>query len=142
MTPLELYTEALRENRFTQVETVLCIRTKPEPWSYSWTPSWAYCALGVACELYRAQTGIGTWVPMESQALDPLPAGCHGFRISPDSQTLVASLPDAVREWLNLGFPPSKLVEANDDFRWDFQRIATEIANRTLLKSLDKERGK
>lgn len=57
-----------------------------------------YCCLGVACELYRQETGVGEWIENTRN-------GCYEF-VLPDSPRELYYLPDDVRAWL--GFESNK----------------------------------
>lgn len=57
-----------------------------------------YCCLGVACEVYRQETGVGEWIENTRN-------GCYEF-VLPDSPRELYYLPDDVRAWL--GFESNK----------------------------------
>lgn len=65
----------------------------------------AYCCLGVACELYRRETGKGRWTRAEA------------FHLGSVAKT--DWIPPAVQRWLGLAHPAgeydySSLVDLND----------------------------
>ena len=90
-----------------------------------------FCCLGVACDLYAKEVG-GTWV---KEPFD----GSTGFYFMVNGYSSQDNLPMPVVEWLGLntndGFlsPDSSpgvaqsLIELNDNFRFDFKKIADVI---------------
>lgn len=79
-----------------------------------------FCCLGVACEVYRRQTGKGGWMH-------------HSW--TEDGNTKDAYLPDTVREWLGVrtengtyikGDEERTLIDLNDSIR--APKTFTEIA--------------
>ena len=89
-----------------------------------------FCCLGVACDLYSKEVS-GTWVKE--------PDGSTGFYFMVNGYSSQDNLPMPVGEWLGLntndGFliPDSSpgvaqsLIELNDNFRFDFKKIADVI---------------
>lgn len=56
-----------------------------------------HCAQGVACDLYREQTGRGEWQPASS-----LPLKIYEFRTSVRDKFNPLTMPDSVRRWYGL----------------------------------------
>lgn len=56
-----------------------------------------YCCLGVACELYRRETGEGQW----KQYNDYRHGECKMFSV-PKEDECIAGLPHIVKDWLSL----------------------------------------
>lgn len=95
-----------------------------------------FCCLGVACEV-AAEAGIVEWVDLEDES---------GYRAAGSSDhPYNDTLPEVVRNWLGLedvsgetvesqfaddrpdAGSVNTLVELNDEFKWDFRRIAELI---------------
>lgn len=94
-----------------------------------------YCCLGVACELYRKDTGKGKWIKPVAKCED------HRLMFSVNGEGSTTILPPEVRRWLNMktssgslridagdeeGFVGSTLADANDH-GFEFPRIADLI---------------
>lgn len=78
---VKLWLEALRSGEYDQTRGRLHLEND------------GYCCLGVACEVYRKETGQGEW------------SYAHGigwFQPGPDRQAGSAHLPKEVREWLGM----------------------------------------
>lgn len=84
------WVEALRSGEFQQVAG--CLRD---------AGSGAMCCLGVACEVYRRDTGGGEWGGAEFD-------GASRFSVGDDGN--VSYLPDTVRKWLGLADPAGAYV--------------------------------
>src|SRR5690348_11198711 len=54
----------------------------------------AYCCLGVLCELYRLETGLGDWGEDET--------GNHSFLATPTSEPWGGTLCPEVKEWAGI----------------------------------------
>lgn len=102
----KLWVEALRSGRYQQTKK----RLRDED---------GFCCLGVLCEVYREQTGIGQWKDGKY------------FETSRTNDTDGHGLPEAVQEWAGLDDPlPNagayRLYWENDN-RADFPAIAKMI---------------
>lgn len=84
-----------------------------------------YCCLGVACEVWRKETGIGSWKIDKENEED-------AYFVAPSDQK-TGALPWEVRQWLGLdsddgtymtGSGSTSLVAHNDSDGWDFKQIA------------------
>ena len=106
---VQLLVDALRSGKFTQGRMVLRIDQ-------------AYCCLGVACEIYRQETGAGSWQDARQYAKSFVVAG----------EESVTQLPDPVANWYGFGDQNPRLQEfnsaifANDDGR-SFRLIADDF---------------
>lgn len=104
----ELWTGALRSGDYEQGQEALRVAGGEEDGSAD-----TYCCLGVACEVYRKETGEGEWVKRED--------GFWVFRVGgPDDHGYYdqswSGLPHKVAEWY--GVRQSELtVDFNDDRR-------------------------
>lgn len=83
MTPVELWLTALRSGEYQQAR------------GYLHTDE-GYCCLGVACDIYRKETGKGEWAPSNSNDYTPR----YAFVLGCTDQEL--GLPDEVAAWLGL----------------------------------------
>lgn len=115
------WVEALRSGEFTQAQRTL--QTKEQE----------YCCLGVACELYRRETGEGEWIERFDVSLT-------GLYFAPGNKRHGSNsfLPPVVQEWIGLNgaageFDDSDinddsttLAEMNDEGN-TFDQIATVI---------------
>ena len=111
------WVDALRSGKYTQGRKALHKDSK-------------FCCLGVACDLYSKKVS-GTWVKE--------PDGSTGFYFMVNGYSSQDHLPTPVKKWLGLktshGFlgPDSSpgvaqsLIELNDNFRFDFKKIADVI---------------
>lgn len=95
-----------------------------------------FCCLGRACEVYRANTGDGKWVPVDKTSAR------YKF-VAHDSEGRgyadEFSLPKPVQEWYGLASNDPELPEtrsgkkmvcasgANDYGKWSFKRIAKAL---------------
>jgi hypothetical protein len=85
-----------------------------------------YCCLGVACEIYRKETGRGTWADLKWGDI-------LCFEIENDSS--VSELPDCIQNWYGFSSPfvdfGSGLCApvCNDALKEDFNRIADRFEN-------------
>lgn len=84
------------------------------------TPKGNYCCLGVLCDLYRKQTGKGSWEQTDW--------GTQRFLDQEDM------LPGAVSRWAGLRKQVDPMLgphvtasSANDTKKWNFKRIAQAI---------------
>ena len=83
-----------------------------------------FCCLGVACELYRRETGKGEWVLSGGES------GAWDFIVNDEAADI--DLPNTVREWLGFRTPngefgaeaEASLAECNDSGHYSFGRIA------------------
>ena len=88
-----------------------------------------YCCLGVACEVYRKETGRGEWVGEDEH---------QGAAFTQGKQKgSVQVLPDFVGKWFGLPNGSTEvgdedLVALNDFHEWSFKRIATAIEKEFL----------
>lgn len=109
--------EALRSGEFEQMLSRLRATQDGQP---------SYCCLGVACEIYRRETGEGAWNDNDDFVID---GSDHS-----------SFLPTAVREWLSFsttdgymaitlenGGSFSSLTELNDEAELSFAEIADVI---------------
>lgn len=95
-----------------------------------------FCCLGRACEVYRANTGKGEWVPVSktSPKYEFVTHDSKGCRCAD-----AYALPKPVQEWYGLESSDPKLPEtksgtkmvcassANDYNKWSFKRIAKAL---------------
>jgi hypothetical protein len=111
-----LWLEALRSGEYTQGKSQLKREVAPDAANH--------CCLGVACELYKRETGEGAWV-RSGEELE--------FEISRDDYSW-SSLPGAVAEWFGLdrdpyvyeGLKRISLANLNDEGK-SFEEIADVI---------------
>ena len=61
-----------------------------------------FCCLGVACEVFRQETGAGEW---DAEGIDTL-----SFRTSPWEQPEMMALPNSVKDWLGLNGDEGEFV--------------------------------
>jgi hypothetical protein len=73
------------------------------------------CCLGIACDVYRRETGHGAWA-------DPLPHGAIRFRLNGAYYT--AFLPEEVAAWYG--------VKENPDLIYGADRVSATDANDNL----------
>lgn len=107
---VRLWVQALKSGRYKQ--GTLALRTGPK-----------YCCLGVACAVYRRETGRGRWD--------------RDGEFEVDGAMEYATLPAAVQAWYGLPSDNPKLGDAsatarNDDSREDFSTIARAIRTEYL----------
>ena len=99
---LRLLVVALRSGEYTQALGHL--RTRD-----------GYCCLGVACDIYRKETGEGTWIQ----------EGATYTFLRYDT-----FLPHEVEAWYGIWgimLDAGTMVNLNDDLRWNFDQIADEL---------------
>lgn len=65
-----------------------------------------YCCLGVACELFRRETGVGKWVTPPNETT-------WTFVVEPDDEANTF-LPEAVRKWLGFSTQDGNFIEPGD----------------------------
>ncbi len=108
-----------------------------------------YCCLGVACQVYKRETGKGFWdgkyfvIPSKgSTELD------YANGDDPGADVSDGNLPSAVQEWLGWGSPDGDLkkliaidgvnaldlVSLNDAAEFSFRQIAAEIRKGNIRK--------
>jgi hypothetical protein len=113
---------ALRSGEFKQGQ----LRLRPT--------SNTFCCLGVACELYRRETGQGEWV---STLEDPAHPDLQQF-VMPDGTT-VGVLPPSVRKWLGWSSDKGSTSEAclaeRNDSGATFSEIADLIEQGRVLRA-------
>ena len=93
-----------------------------------------YCCLGVACDVYRKETGEGEWAADAGGFSGP------GFAFTlPDGTRETGSLPEKVAKWFGLktddgryregrhAAEQTSLIAHNDDHHDDFKTIADVI---------------
>lgn len=105
---VELWVEDLLSGKFAQ--TINRLRDEK-----------GYCCLGVACERFRQETGIGNWGPDLTFRMDDGPYG--------------AALPNAVKEWYGLSdtegqFDGTSSLTLRNDTGQTFEEIAALIKRR------------
>lgn len=105
---VQLWIDALRSGKYKKLRNALHRDDR-------------FCALGVACEVYREQTGRGEWAP----------ADMHALRLFIDGETGTRSFcapPAAVSRWYGLNTEWNEKVRAiiilNDSKRARFATIA------------------
>ena len=75
-----------------------------------------FCFLGLICELYRQETGIGEWFPGMVASTD--------LAFSTSDQTTSGQLPSAVRAWAGIDKQTEKdITELNDHGKKSFKEI-------------------
>lgn len=91
---IELLIEALRSREYKQARGVLGMgalkNRSPE----------CFCVLGLACEVYRQETGKGQWVP--DTRLRQLQRVKYYFRAEEGRPRLLFDLPEEVMDWYGL----------------------------------------
>ncbi len=117
--PQQKFLEALRSDEFTQTTNRLKDRV-----------TGGMCCLGVACEVYRRETGRGRWIAFGLY-------GADSFMV--EGETAINFMPSYVASWLGLrehearkdpaiGRQPGGVViyasYANDELDWNFSKIA------------------
>jgi hypothetical protein len=87
-----------------------------------------YCCLGVACEVYRRETGKGSWWPSQGDV--------YTFSLGPDSSRI--EMPDGVRKWVGIASASNEFSIAswNDD-GLPFEDIASELEEADLFHDKD-----
>jgi hypothetical protein len=116
----EKWVGALRSGEFRQTTGRLRSITREGP---------RYCCLGVLCELYRAEHPESSW--LDAAFLD---AASH-FVPAPGVEPTGGYLPTEVVEWAGLKSrnpplvdgPAVSATDANDNYDWDFARIADAV---------------
>jgi hypothetical protein len=84
-----------------------------------------FCCLGVACELYRRETGQGEWVPAHDDEAHP---SLQEF-VMPDEGTTSGVLSPSVRKWLGWASDKGSTSEACLAERNDSGATFSEIAD-------------
>lgn len=92
---IERWVAALRSGSYTQGKRVLRMGN-------------CYCCLGVACEVFRQDTGQGEWVEMEGVGILP---PIFEFKMEGDRESAI--LPKAVTAYLGLPSTPPRTVSFN-----------------------------
>lgn len=94
----------------------------------------AFCCLGVLCDVHRKVTGKGYW-----RWDDIVGAMVYKIRgVDPTDNNACSLLPQAVANWAGVNRDPiltpktlrsrkPKASSLNDDYKWDFRRIAEAI---------------
>lgn len=88
-----------------------------------------HCCLGVACEVFKKETGTGNWIQVNS-----LPGARIEFRMNLDDWSAGDYLPVAVRDWYGFDVDDPRLIAGQNDFKnattmndqmdWNFNQIA------------------
>jgi len=117
---IEAWIEALRSGLYTQSRQALNV-VSVEP-GYTQKGGVGMCCLGVLCNVYKEETGIGEWSE---------PHGREGRTIAefitPGHSGERDYLPEDVQAWLGLGKGdrnPFQLGNKNDESEWSFEQIA------------------
>ena len=96
----ELWVEALRSGKYVQGESML-------------NDGERYCCLGVLCEVYKEQTGIGEWKKSENLS------GISCLRFVGDYSSEWAELPIEVLEWAEFSVkdsnPTLRFIDDSDE---------------------------
>ncbi len=108
------WVEALRSGEFTQAHKSLHPTDD------------GYCCLGVACELYRRETGDGEWVTTDKRL---------GWLFQADNTSIDYFMHPTVQKWIGLReplgaapeMPGGSLTALNDSCGYDFMEIADVI---------------
>jgi len=108
---VEKWVEALESGEFEQTQVSL----KDED---------GYCCLGVACDIYRRETGDGEWVWDED-------FNSYAF-VTEEDRPNAAVLPESVRKWLGASSAAVRIgswsaIDMNDELGYDFKGIAARV---------------
>lgn len=121
---IKLWVEALRSGKYKQAQKALANED-------------GHCCLGVACDTFLINTGIGKWLPAEEERM--------AFATPSFDQGTESYMPAEVQEWLGLpNDPPLPFLnegdmesqeyasELNDVKECDFNQIADAIEKKYL----------
>lgn len=131
---IKLWIEALKSGEFKRGRLGLCLQERGETGTET-----TYCCLGVACEVFRRETGLGRWGGG---------GGRRGVRVEYVKFHLAGThnttgMPDIVAAWFGLPTTNPILQEesegqgevvscirANDTEQWSFDKIAEALSRR------------
>ena len=117
------WVDALRSGKYVQTRGALRNDEGNEP---------KFCCLGVACDLYAKETNVDGWQKIET-GVNTL------YTFVSDESSSEDALPKPVAYWLGLtsvdgefnpeiaGLRVNTLIALNDNFRFDFKKIADVI---------------